>query len=487
MNPRKIKKNLHAKREAAEQLYADGLKRLEIPDYQRAALAFYAALKILAHPSYYYALAYTLKQTGSFGESLHCYQEALKSKHYQVDDHYFQAGLIATDAGLAPLAVKFYKKAFKAGRRDAIIYKCLGDAFMAMGRLAVADAYFYGALKRDPGMVEVKVSRAILKERRGDVEASFGDLAELVGTDPEIAGLAYANVCNSLGYQGLSIPILEKQLQTASPNVERRKLHFALGKQYDAIKMYREAFSRYAAGNALKKVIYRPEAQEHSVDETIRKFPHCPPTGLDISGVRAIFIVGMPRSGTTLVEQILSCHPDVYAGGEMKLLRDYRDSEQYLSELDRISNGERRVTNKNPYNFSCIGDIQKMLPGAHIIHCVRSPRDTMLSIFFQDFIGHHPYAYDLKNISHYMEQYERLMDHWCDIGTRILTVHYEDVVEDLECEARNLIEYVGLPWDEACLEPHKSKRIAHTASYAQVRKPIYTSSVGRRKNYEEYI
>jgi hypothetical protein len=141
-----------------------------------------------------------------------------------------------------------------------------------------------------------------------------------------------------------------------------------------------------------------------------------------------------------------------------------------------------------PYNFFWLGFLEVLFPGARVIHCLRDPRDTCLSIYFHDFIGQHHYAYDLRNIGLYYREYRRLMTHWREVGTLpMLEVQYETLVQSPEMELPRIIEFCGLPWDDACLNFHSSNRVTKTASYDQVRRPLYASAVGRWRHYESYL
>jgi hypothetical protein len=225
-----------------------------------------------------------------------------------------------------------------------------------------------------------------------------------------------------------------------------------------------------------------------------------------------VFIVGMPRSGSTLVEQILSSHPNAYGAGEVKILhrvlgtlRDRLPSipkypamvaalepehfqelaDSYLAELRQDAGGAERVTDKLLTNFFFIGLIQILFPNAKIIHTRRNPVDTCLSTYTKLFKDDMPHSYDFGELGHYYRRYEDLMNHWEQVlppGV-MMTVDYESVIENLEVNARAMVDHVGLEWDEACLEFHKSTRAVKTASVVQVRKPMYKTSVERWRRY----
>jgi len=223
---------------------------------------------------------------------------------------------------------------------------------------------------------------------------------------------------------------------------------------------------------------------------------------------RPIFIVGMPRSGTSLAEQILASHPQVFGAGELPywktaslrvgtaalqngsceaVLRQLAD--EYLRLLTDLSPDAARVVDKMPGNFAHLGMIHAALPSARIIHMRRNPIDTCLSIYFQNFHIAHSYANDLADLAHYYHQYLRLMEHWRSVLPQevILEVPYEALVDDQETWSRNMVDFVGLPWDAACVDFHQTNRNVSTFSKWQVRQKISRASVERWRNYEPFV
>jgi len=230
---------------------------------------------------------------------------------------------------------------------------------------------------------------------------------------------------------------------------------------------------------------------------------------------RPVFIVGMPRSGTSLIEQILASHPQVFGAGELTdivrlplslhtmlgterkypqclslLTQDRIDTfaQHYLDKLASLSPDASRVIDKMPGNFMHLGFIELLFPDARIIHCMRDPLDTCLSCYFQDFSRSHPYSYDLENLGAFYNEYRKIMQHWRSVlSIPMYEIQYEELVADQEMKSRELVEFCGLEWDERCLNFHETKRYVGTASYDQVRQPMYKKSAGRWKNYENRI
>jgi hypothetical protein len=225
--------------------------------------------------------------------------------------------------------------------------------------------------------------------------------------------------------------------------------------------------------------------------------------------------VGLPRSGTTLIEQILASHPEVYGGGELSQLREVlakpsgvtadrtfieyvRDlstlefetlGHEYLERVWALSPESRFITDKMPANYFFIGMIHLIFPDAKIIHSVRDPIDSCFSCYARLFNETMEFAYDLGTLGRYAARYLRLMWHWHNVlpTDTVLDVRYEDIVDDVEGQARRMLDYIGLPWSDECLKFYENKRPVKTASIAQVRKPIYRSSVGRAKNFEKHL
>jgi Sulfotransferase family len=214
-----------------------------------------------------------------------------------------------------------------------------------------------------------------------------------------------------------------------------------------------------------------------------------------------VFIVGMPRCGSTLLEQILSSHPAVAGGGEMSFwlerfsgwnggnvdfLELTKFAETYLAELRRIGPGALRVIDKELANYQILGLLRPALLEARIIHCQSNPVDTCLSIFFADFQTRHDYAWDRGDLAFYFRQYERLMDHWRWVlsSDRFIEVEYERLIADREAESRRLVAFCGLDWNDSCLAPERNGRSVKTTSLWQARQPVYATSVERWRRYE---
>ncbi len=307
---------------------------------------------------------------------------------------------------------------------------------------------------------------------------------------------------------------------------QRIAVHTGLGRIYEKSGDFQLSFAHYSTSARLRranfernKQVYLRETTTRSVDMFIEVFtPEFfeQREGWGNSSKVPVFIGGLPRSGTTLTEQIIAAHPQAFGAGELMDIPRISDAavrmtgrkrraprcfplltkaqigqlaSQYLSRLENLSQGKAaKVTNKLPGNFMHMGLIALLFPKAPLIHCKRIPQDSLLSCFFTNFANGHLYSYDIGDLAHYWRQYKRIMDHWeAVLPDRIFQVRYEDTIAEPETRSRALIDHCGLEWDEACLSFHKVERPIMTASKLQVRKPIYKTSVARWKRFEPWL
>jgi hypothetical protein len=308
--------------------------------------------------------------------------------------------------------------------------------------------------------------------------------------------------------------------QVGADSLDRMQLSFGLGKLNDDLKAYGQAFDYFAEGNAIRR-----KGVAYDGDKTRAEFAAMKATfdaaffekhkpGV-VSDDTPIFVVGMPRSGTTLVEQIIASHPQVFGAGELTILktavgkgfpldmkggfpagiRDLADKvfadagQDYLAMLHERYPGYKHVTDKMPGNFLLIGFLHLMLPKAKIIHCARNPVATCLSIYKTHFRGDgHLYSYDLGELADFHNLYSDMMQHWRSVLPGVVhDVRYEDFVADQEGQTRALIEHLGLPWNDAVLSFHQTDRPVRTASAAQVRQPMYQGSIDLWKRYGDKL
>lgn len=275
---------------------------------------------------------------------------------------------------------------------------------------------------------------------------------------------------------------------------------FNLGERLDREKKYSDAMAAWRIGCSMMDSLVEWNEPQEEID-IAAELGNFPAWVLPVPGkalqVTPIFILGMPRSGSTLLEQVLSAHPEVSAGGELTALGESiteadgdgeRAAELYLQRVVKIADGKPFITDKMPANFYHIGLIVKNLPGAIILHTMRNPGDTCLSCYSRLFNkGNLPWTYDMGSLERFYRRYMRVMDHWHTVaGSRYMDVRYESMVRDPGGEIGAVLDWVGLSKNKACYSPENNAREPKTASRQQVKRPIYTSSIDRWKNYPEF-
>jgi tetratricopeptide (TPR) repeat protein len=422
-------------------------------------------------------------------------------------------------------AIEALLKAKELTKNSPLVCDLLGDVYSNMGDLDKALEQYDNALKIEPNRISSLIGKGSLFRELGETQNAIIVSDQIINAHPDSpSGFSLkAQVTRSQPSDGL-IENLNRLLEkNKKESDEEITIHFSLGKVYDDQKLYSKAFEHYLTANSLKsaKHSYIQEEEDKKVDAIIKTFDRKffeDHQGIGVDSGLPIFIVGMPRSGTTLIEQIISSHPSVQGAGEVlfwwqtsrtlplrfKLKKSFPECANELNKKDVIKVTElyeetlRRIvgpaslithiTDKMPHNFVQLGLIALMYPNAKIIHTKRNPMDTCLSIFFQSFNDFHPYSFNLENLGHHYKNYQRLMTHWHDVlPGRVFDVNYEDVTADPERLSRGLIAHCGLDWDDACLSPHKLERAVKTASHWQVRQPIYKTSVERWRRYEEFL
>ncbi len=358
------------------------------------------------------------------------------------------------------------------------------------------------ALALVPDSIPVLIWFAEYYTTVGDLEAADRYARRALELQPNAIG-AYGPLANTRRFED-GDPDLEAMANAyaVAGNRQTAGLGFALGKALADAGRHDEAFERFTEANALRRrgFHYSRRGAEHRLAAIRDAWPAERIAALAEHGdpsTEPVFIVGMPRSGTTLLEQILSAHPDVFGAGELALfarvLRQHGApapataapiGRDYVAAVRRLSPDAARVTDKMPGNYQNLGAIAAALPNATIIHARRDPVDTCLSCFQQSFARGQHWSYDLEELGHQYRIYEGIMNHWRAVmPERFIEIDYEDVVADLETQARRLVAAAGLAWDPRCLDFHASDRAVLTASKGQVRRPIYRSSIDKAARY----
>lgn len=410
------------------------------------------------------------------------------------------------------------------------------DAVNVMGRIAFERGdldesltHYRRALALKPDLADAHNNMGNVLKELGKLDEAQAAYLQALQLDPNVAGV-YVNLADSKKFAPGDAHLAAMEALAAKPEglskTDRMQLDFGLGKAYADLRDHDRSFHHLLAGNAAKRaaIAYDEKATMALFDRIEAIFTR------DVIGQMSgggdpsplpIFVIGMPRSGTTLVEQIIASHPAVYGAGELQTLNDViltvrgpdgntllypefvpaldgpalrQIGTRYLTLVRELAakHGVRdaqRITDKMPSNYYFAGLIHLALPTARIIHTIRDPVDTCISCFSKLFSAEQNHTYDLGELGRYYKRYERLMAHWRSAlpAGRILDVRYEDVVADVEQQARRIIAYCGLPWTDRCLSFHETERPVRTASATQVRQPIYKSAVGRWRVYEQHL
>jgi tetratricopeptide (TPR) repeat protein len=472
---------------------------------------------------FHFNLGATSQECGRLDEAIEAYRQAIRVKP-GFAEAYANLGGALRDRGKPDEALTVLRQAIKLKPALAQAYANLGAALNDQGKIAeaVSASRHAIALKPDFDVPLGNLGSALME--LGQLSESRAALERAVQLAPRnVKHRRYLGELDRYVNGDVRLTALERLAQNAtllSVN-DRIELHFALGKAYDDLGQHAKAFGEWRDGNALKRrqIAYDEPAELRAFDR-IRSVltPDLMRAWQDAGhpSSNPVFIIGMPRSGTTLVEQILASHPDAFGAGELKHFNaaidevrarlnsstpfpevvrdmtgpDFRDlGARYLAKTEQLAPTAKRIVDKMPGNFRLAGLIHLALPSATIIHISRDPVDTCLSCFSKPFSSPQSFTYDLSELGRYYRQYDGLMAYWRRVlpPGRILDVRYEDVVADLEGQARRIVAHCGLAWDDRCLSFHKTERPVRTASAVQVRQPIYNSAVGRWRAFAPFL
>lgn len=414
------------------------------------------------------------------------------------------------------------KQAVELNPQFTLAQAALAAWSLQHGRLEAAEQASKTALELSPEDNAAVQTRAQVLEVVGDLDAAWDLVQHLVerGFISMPFLTLYGRMACYHDQQRQALDLVTRQLNDPRHSTsDRALLHFTAANLLDSLGRYDEAFEHARQANELTRVPYDPGGHEATINAFIAYFTRqrlrSLPRPRDRSN-KHVFIVGMPRSGTSLVEQILASHPAVHGAGESEMMNHVwkaaldmlsaRPSE-YPACLDRLTTeqadalgqlysksliapnpGASWITDKLPLNFLHVGLIAVLLPGARIIDCQRDPRDTCLSCFMTMFRAGHDFKFRLGHTAHFWRLYRRLMRHWnSTVDLPILEVSYESLIADPEDQTRRMLDFLGLPWDERCLRFYENKRAVKTASLQQVRRPLYQSSVGRWRHYARHL
>jgi tetratricopeptide (TPR) repeat protein len=513
----------------AEALCNRGIALHELKRFDEALASYDRALAL--RPDYAGALynrGNALRQLKQLDEALASYDRALAARPDDADA-LNNRGNTLHELKRFDEALASYDRALALQPDHAEALYNRGDALHERGDLHAALAHYRRALSFKPELADVYNNVGNVLKELGQLQEAQSAYREALRLDPNSTA-AYVNLADGNTFKPGDAHLAAMEALAAKTEglstTDRMRLDFALGKAYADLSDHSRSFQHLRAGNAAKRasISYDETAALGLFDRIAAVFTPqliAAKSGGGDPSALPIFVLGMPRSGTTLVEQIIASHPAAYGAGELQLFSDVVRSvsgpdgkslfyPEFAAALDagalhqigaryaamlreRAAKHGRpdaeRITDKTPSNYYCAGLIHLALPNAKIIHTIRDPLDTCMSCFSKLFTAEQNHSYDLGELGRYYRRYERLMAHWrrvLPVG-RILDVRYEDVVADLEQQARRIIAYCGLPWDDRCLSFHETDRPVRTASSIQVRQPIYTSAIGRWRAYAQHI
>ena len=420
-------------------------------------------------------------------------------------------------------AESFFKKSISLNQKIPEAYNNLGYLYQSLDKIDKALDCYKKTIEINPNFFQTYHNMGTIYVQKGEFNKAIKNFLKAIEINPHYSK-SHREVSRIIKYTSQEKhfnELIKVYSQIKIQDVENRiNIAFALGKAYEDISDFDKSFHFYEEANTLyqKKINVSIESEKDyflKIKETFNKKIYEKYSKLGSYDSSAIFILGMPRSGTTLIEQILSNHSRVFGAGEQDIINkiiqkkfvnenlslffegavDFNKSifkeigDEYIKEMKSISNNAEISTDKLPINFFWIGLIKLILPNSKIIHCHRNPKDNCFSIFKNHFpAGKISYAYDLNKIVEYYNHYSDLMDYWNKLFPNfILNIKYEKLVSDTKNEIVNMLNFCDLIWEDNCLNFHENNRSIKTASNVEVRNKIYTSSIGLWKNYEKYL
>ena len=489
--------------------------------HQEAADAYLAVLK--EEPDNFTAnlgLGLLLNQLNQINSALPYFQKAAENQPESFEANWYLA-IAQRLSGQLPEAQITFEKLYSMKPSDEAVLINLGTLYMDRNHPYKAEKLLDKALLINPDNADALIQKGLILKTQGEIEQARNSYKKAINIEPNkteaYRGLADLGKFTEHNEEVASMEKLFNRI--GLPNQDKMLLGYALAKVYDDLSDHRKAFETLKNANDLNRQSYNYSIPfqhklfhdhiENLNQDFIQRFEN---KGLQDN--TPIFIVGMPRSGTSLVEQILASHSKVHGAGEVDYLRCVTEacSEQsgqpfplgiekaseetlvnaakhYIEQLrEGVSDDKIHVTDKLPHNFLRVGLIAAVLPNAKIIHCTRNPIDNCLSIYQQYFVPAHGYASKLDELGQYYLLYNKLMKFWAELlPGKILEVNYEQMVENQEDSVRKLLQHCELDFEQSCVDFHKTRRNVNTPSATQVRKPIYKAAMEKWKKYEEEL
>lgn len=484
---------------------------------QNSLLAFQNAIRLEPNtPAAYEGLGDTYIKTGEFAQAQAALEAAL-SQNPEEPRLFVKLGSVLQQLGQFELAGAAFAHAQDLVKSDPILLTILGQLAMQLEALSYSEEFLKMALELNAKDSETLYTLGTLYQQLGKFDDADHMLRRALQVQPTRAR-AYLDLVSSKRITDDDSDLISTMAQLVQSQAigfhEKRFVHYALGKSYQDLNDYRMASRHFHEANGIMDLLYtgpRHSKQElaNSVDWLINVFPNGPLGQLKTgTGENTpIFIVGMPRSGTTLIEQILSNHPEVAAGNEIPYLlenwnrlfdrKTLRILPEHFSEfidgyeqiLHSKSRGRKFVTDKMPLNFQLSALLISLFPNCKIIHCRRNLKDTLVSLFTTPFRSPLWISHDLESQATYINEYLRLMAHWRNVlpSESFMEVDYEAIIENPQFESNRLLEFCGLTWNDRCIHPEENDAPINTPSWWQARQPINRRSVERWRHYEPYL
>ncbi len=465
----------------------------------------------------HHTLGLALEQAGDPDAALAAHRRAAELAPNLAEAH-GRVGDLLMGKGRRDDAADAYERACKAGPKTTYGLLCGAKAKSLEDRPREAEQRLRRLLARDGKSAEAHLVLGLLLNEDGRFDEAAASFERALALAP-LQATAHHGLVTSRRLTEADRPLLARIVARLAgppmPDPQRMTLHFAAGKALDDLKDYAGAIQHFDVANGIRRRLspFDRVEFERRIGRLIARFT--PDFFASHSGMHAgaggddetaVLVLGMPRSGTTLIERIVSSHPQVAGAGELAFWNERASGlvdapvdtiaeragavrDDYLRLLRTIGPDALRVTDKMPFNFLWIGLVHLLFPRARVVHCRRNPVDTCLSMYSTYFAQHWGFASDRGDLAAYYRQYLRLMDHWRAVlpADRLVDVDYEDATRDPEATARRLIAFCGLPWDPACLSPERNPDAVRTASKWQARQPIYRTSVERWRNYEAWL
>jgi tetratricopeptide (TPR) repeat protein len=497
----------------------EALQRLEeaLGSYEKA---------LLLKPDYsevYNNRGNTLQSLKRFNEALESYARAIILKPGYADAHY-NLGNTLQELRRFDEALVHYDRAIALHPGYAYAHNNRGVTLQKMKRYDEALASCTRAVALKPDYADAYQNMGVALVNKGSMREAEKMFCKALALNPHFSNAVFSltNMRKNSNADNADIENIRELL--AKPDItwsDKEYLYFSLGKIYDDCERYDEAFECYQQANRIcaMRIVYNADKTAEFTKDSKEVFTKeflAQPYAFASGSPMPVFIVGMPRSGTTLMASILSNHPSIRTAGELRTISALtarlpelignapsypqavkhmtpatasRMIVDYEAHLKHDAGGEAPfIIDKHPLNFKHLGFIAMLFPNATVIHCTRDPMDTVLSNYFQRFYPDYDYAFDLQNIGHFYGEYTKMMEHWRSVlPLKMIDVSYEDMVLRTEKLARRTLDFLGLQWDERCLAPHTNPCAVETASNWQVRQPIYTQSVERWRHYEKNL